>query len=353
MPIIQPTLESENADDPENNDSDPYALFEELQTRKFDPETPPERKPPALMFKGSPIIRRGNVSTLQAAAKAGKSHVLMGMIRAKAQGIPTLGFHAPKPGKVLYLDFEQDEEDFYDLLKNQAVADSEMVKAYCLRGMSALDAYAAVYAILQYEPDIELVLFDGFADLMSDVNEADAANGLVARLMNWTREREIAIVGVIHLNPGSDTKSRGHLGSQLERKAETVLQIDSEGDTRLLWTYRARKKPVTKENAVRFAWDDQAGGFVELEGTPEDAKMESKREELTRLLQDVQADTGMLAWKFSELVEAIKEAEAVTKRTAQRRIVDLCNLDLVKHDSKDGVYTSVLGDKKGVSPHDF
>jgi hypothetical protein len=33
------------------------------------------------------------------------------------------------------------------------------------------------------------------------------------------------IVGVIHFNPGGE-KTRGHLGSQLERKAETNLRLD-------------------------------------------------------------------------------------------------------------------------------
>ena len=42
--------------------------------------------------------------------------------------------------------------------------------------------------------------------------------------MRWTEELDIHIMLVIHSNFGSD-KMVGHLGSYLEKKAETVIQL--------------------------------------------------------------------------------------------------------------------------------
>jgi hypothetical protein len=42
--------------------------------------------------------------------------------------------------------------------------------------------------------------------------------------MQWTDERQIHIHTVLHLNKGDDN-TRGHLGTELNNKAETVLQI--------------------------------------------------------------------------------------------------------------------------------
>ena len=42
--------------------------------------------------------------------------------------------------------------------------------------------------------------------------------------MQWTDERRIHIHTVLHLNKGDDN-TRGHLGTELNNKAETVLQI--------------------------------------------------------------------------------------------------------------------------------
>ena len=42
--------------------------------------------------------------------------------------------------------------------------------------------------------------------------------------MQWTSERGIHIQTVLHLNKGDDN-SRGHIGTELNNKAETVLQV--------------------------------------------------------------------------------------------------------------------------------
>jgi len=73
--------------------------------------------------------------------------------------------------------------------------------------------------------NIGLVIIDGIADLCSDVNNIEESNAVVQKLMKWTKELNCHIITVIHSNFGTD-KPTGHLGSFLEKKAETQIQLE-------------------------------------------------------------------------------------------------------------------------------
>ena len=72
--------------------------------------------------------------------------------------------------------------------------------------------------------DMVVEFFRGIRDLAHDINSPGEATDLITKLMQWTDERRIHIHTVLHLNKGDDN-TRGHLGTELNNKAETVLQI--------------------------------------------------------------------------------------------------------------------------------
>ena len=316
--------------------------FGKLQLRKFDPLNLTEPKPPILTLNEISIMSLGNLLALVAADKSGKSHVLAAIAKAITKGGRHLGIESPSRGRVAYLDFEQDREDFENLMIHQAGGDASKMSGYHLTGYTQKQALEAVLSIIHNETDIKAVLLDGFADLISDVNDPKEANEMVAKLMAIAEEKDVAIIGVLHLNPGSEDKSRGHLGSQLGRKAQTVLQIKVEGDTRILFTQRARKKPIPLSQGVRFEWSDKQRGFIEIHGTPAEIKQAAKVEEWTRTLYDIHASTGMLAWNHGDLKTAIMAATGLKDRTAATRIQDWLSAQLLKHDANKGIYTSTL-----------
>ncbi len=73
-------------------------------------------------------------------------------------------------------------------------------------------------------PGVGLVIIDGVRDLMYDINCAKESTDLIGKLMEWTDKFQIHIHTVLHLNK-SDDNARGHVGTELNNKAETVLQI--------------------------------------------------------------------------------------------------------------------------------
>lgn len=329
----------ENKNDSESTRS----LFEKIQAFKFDPDNLTPTKEPLLLLNNVPVLYAGNLLTLVGHDKSGKSHVEAAIAKATTEGTRHLGFTCEDVGRIAYIDCEQDRADFESLLL-RAGCDAEKVAGYHLTGLSVSETKAALVAILEGEPNLRAVLIDGFADLLGSVNDEEQAIELVRDLMATALKHEVAIIGVLHLNPGSDEKSRGHLGSQLGRKSQTVLQIKQRDDgSRVLFTQRARKRSIPEAHGVRFDWCEESQGFVEVEGTPSEIKQAQKLEEWTRLLIEIEAETDMRAWKNKDIVSAIMEAEVVKKRTAQTRLKQWLEVGLLKHDAKRGVYTSTLG----------
>jgi len=111
--------------------------------------------------------------------------------------------------------------------------------------------------------NIGLVIIDGIADLCSDVNNIEESNAVVQKLMKWTKELNCHIITVIHSNFGTD-KPTGHLGSFLEKKTETQIQLELNTVNKSLVTVsckRSRNAPF--EN---FSFKVNNFGLPQVEG---------------------------------------------------------------------------------------
>ena len=137
---------------------------------------------------------------------------------------------------------------------------------------------------------------------------------------------------MIHVNPGSDFKTRGHLGSQLERKSETNLRLEKDGDGfTVVWADKNRRAPIPKLTAPRFAWSDEAGMHVSV-GSLRDAKDEGEKTELRGAAERVFVDAKKKVVTYGELVNALMVATKESKSTAKRRIEQMMRLRIVHKD---------------------
>lgn len=317
------------------------AVFTGLQERKFDAAKPVEEIPALVYLGDTPIIRQRNISTLTAHNGMGKTHVLAAIMRAITHNERALGFTGNIDGAVAYVDFEQSLDDFDAAMRFQAGATSaDNLVPYHLTGLSPKDARAAIQSIVAREPNLRLLIIDGYADCVSSPNAEDECNEFIKELLFAANERNLAILGVLHLNPGQAAKSRGHLGSEVERKSETVLQIDhnSKDDTRELWTRKARKKPIAEGSGVRFQWSDDDKCFVEIDGTKKEAREAEKVTEWRIELDEVIEHTGATAWRYSDLKNAIQDVTKKSAATAKNRIKDWVNSGILQQDKANGSY---------------
>jgi len=135
-------------------------------------------------------------------------------------------------GHLLHIDTEQGLWHCQKVFKRPLTMDSSInTNNYHTFGLRSIDHKMRIDFIDYYlENKINkpsLIIIDGIADLCSDANSIIESNALVQRLMEWSAKYKCHIINVIHQNYGSQKFGTGHLGSFLEKKAETVIALEA------------------------------------------------------------------------------------------------------------------------------
>jgi hypothetical protein len=75
--------------------------------------------------------------------------------------------------------------------------------------------------------DLALIIFDGGADFMNNTNDLDESN----KFNDWINSfnPHISFMFTVHTNP-TDNKPRGHFGSEICRRSQTILLARRKGD---------------------------------------------------------------------------------------------------------------------------
>lgn len=108
-----------------------------------------------------------------------------------------------------------------------------------------------------------LVIIDGIADLVSDVNSLEESNAVVQKLMEWSSKFNCHIINVIHQNYGS-AKMTGHLGSFLEKKCETHIELEANTVNKDWVTVKCKRSRGYAFDTFSFEINDF--GFPQLVG---------------------------------------------------------------------------------------
>lgn len=163
------------------------------------------------------------------------------------------------------------------------------------------------------------MLIDGVADLVHDVNEPGECCDLVGWLHNLAIQLNCPIICVIHLNPGQGAKTRGHLGSQLERKAETNLRLEKNGETTVAWSEMNRRASIPKTEGARFRWSEGDQMHMSLAFIQDSNAAESRRG-LAKFAEGLFKDAGKEELSWTELVSQIAAKAGITKSGARKRL---------------------------------
>lgn len=216
--------------------------------------------PPVVLQVDEAIIGTlGNFSVSTGKAKAKKTFNVSAIVAAALVNGQVLEYQASFPESkrtILYFDTEQSPyhcqlvmQRILKLAKLPIDREPEHLKFSHLRAIADPNERREIirYAIY-HTPNVGLVVIDGIRDLMLDINNSTEATKLVGDLMQWTSEQNIHIQTVLHLNKGDDN-ARGHIGTELNNKAETVLQIMKDNtlpDRNIVAPAIIRSKPFNK-----------------------------------------------------------------------------------------------------------
>ncbi len=319
---------------------DDKIIAELLAQRRFNPGIQPPPLRPIYSMCEQVIATPGNLASITAAVKTGKSAVIGAMIASamtESKGADLLGFSScnPKSYALLHFDSEQSPDDHWNqvarALKRAGLREPPpWLYSYWLTGLDPILAWQCVREgarrAAELHGGIHSILIDGAADLVTDVNDPSESNERVALLHDMAIQYDCPIIVVIHLNPNSD-KSRGHLGSQLERKAETNLRLDKKDGITSIWSDKQRRAPIPKGSGPCFQWSDEAGMHV----TAEKRKVVKEKEEfdrLTLLAEKIFSENPSM--RYADLVSTVMTLQKTSKRTAERHVSRMATLKVIR-----------------------
>ena len=191
--------------------------------------------PPKILFVGDCTIATfGNFSASTGKAKSKKTFNISAIVAAAVTNATVLNYRACLPEgkrKILYFDTEQSKyhchnvlERIYKLSGLSVKKDDPRLLFWGLREYTPKLRIALIDYALRKHQEVGLVIIDGLRDLMYDINNGKEATDVMTVLMAWTSVYDLHIHTVLHLNK-NDNNPRGHIGTELENKAETVLII--------------------------------------------------------------------------------------------------------------------------------
>ena len=194
-----------------------------------------EKAPEILKVQGSVIGTLGNFSASIGKAKSKKTFNVSAIVAASLKNGTVLRYVAELPEnkrKVLYVDTEQSHYHCLKVMKRilrlaglPDDRDNEHLEFLALRKYTPEQRIRIVEQAIYNTPDIGLVIIDGIRDMVYDINSPGESTRIISKLMQWTDDRQIHIHTVLHQNK-NDEHARGHIGTELNNKAETIMQVE-------------------------------------------------------------------------------------------------------------------------------
>jgi len=180
-----------------------------------------------------PIGTYGNFSFVQAPSKVGKSFFmsLLAGVYLSGNNIYGGGIKGHRDGRCLiHFDTEMGlwhaQQSFLRVEKMAGDIDLGCYKKYALRKLGYRDMLKFIeYILKENEGNNGLIVIDGIADLVVEVNDISDGNRVVREIMRLSAQYDCHIVTVIHSNWGGN-KATGHLGSTLYKKCETAISLE-------------------------------------------------------------------------------------------------------------------------------
>ncbi len=324
-----------------------------LKSCEIDFNNPPAKAEEVISAGDVPLGTQGNILCITGGEGTGKSNyiaaLIAGSIRNEDTTVDTLGVtvqdNADNKAVLLY-DTEQSEVQLFknvsNLLKRAGLQEKpEVLKAFSLTGMSRKERLQAIVQSMdkyhyQYE-GIRLVVIDGIADLVLSANDEAESIRIVDELYRLAGIYRTCIVCVLHFVPNG-LKLRGHLGSELQRKAAAILSIELDSDPAIsvVKALKVRDGSPLDVPLMQFSWDKQVGMHIYLGEKPREEKEKRKEKELANVAREIFDSRKHLT--YIDLCDRIQQIMDVKERTSKSYIKYMREKEIIIKDPSNQNY---------------
>jgi hypothetical protein len=319
------------------------------------PHNKPEERKPLINVKDQSFLTYQNISTILSPPGAGKSSVCEAICSSLLnKDCDSLGIIVSDEVKrILFIDSERSEIDVWKSYRNigirsqnREVSPDKILLAGFREILRIKDKIECTESLLKmFTPQI--LVIDGIADFMHNSNDLMESGELEIWIRSLTQKYNVSILLTIHPNKGTYTP-RGHLGSELCRRSESVLAIKKEGVTRVLtsdFEHGKNRNGALIESA--FLWSDEKNYFISCDApTGSLSKIEPwvliSNEEIRTLIGNITKGKDISTTEFRDALRLSIKTFFPRSKTSQETIA----LFIAWLKENSFIYEKTIGRKK-------
>ena len=307
-----------------------------LQSCEIDYDNPPDASKSVVAVNGVPLGTQDNLFCITGGEGTGKSNYIaailagtLGSERLLAE--QTLGLEVtanPKGLAVLHYDTEQSEAQLYKNLEKTLRRASiksvpEFYHSLYLASLSRKDRLKIIRESMDLfhhrHGGVHLVVIDGIADLIRSANDETESIAIVDELYRLAGIYNTCIICVLHFVPNG-IKLRGHIGSELQRKAAGILSIEKDDNPEysVVKALKVRDGSPLDVPIMLFGWDKEADMHVYRGEKSKEDKEKRKTDELIGVVKEAFRSSFKLT--YQELCEVLMREMEIKDRTAKKYI---------------------------------
>jgi len=307
-----------------------------LRSCEIDYENPPDISKSVVTVNGVPLGTQDNLFCITGGEGTGKSNyvgaILAGTLGEKRLPIEkTLGLEItanPKDLAVLHYDTEQSEAQLHKnlgktLRRASLTAVPKFYHSLYLASLSRKDRLKLIRESMDLfhhkHGGIHLVVIDGIADLIRSANDETESIAIVDELYRLAGIYNTCIICVLHFVPNG-IKLRGHIGSELQRKAAGILSIEKDDNPEysVVKALKVRDGSPLDVPMMLFGWDKEEDMHVYRGEKSKEDKEKRKTDELIGVVKEAFRNSFKLT--YQELCEVLMREMEIKDRTAKKYI---------------------------------
>ena len=321
-----------------------------LQSCEIDYDNPPDASKSVVAVNGVPLGTQDNLFCITGGEGTGKSNyiaaILAGTLGAeRLDAEQTLGLEVtpnPKGLAVLHYDTEQSEAQLHKnlgktLRRASITSVPDFYHSLYLASLSRKDRLKLIRESMDLfhhkHGGIHLVVIDGIADLIRSANDETESIAIVDELYRLAGIYNTCIICVLHFVPNG-IKLRGHIGSELQRKAAGILSIekDENPEFSVVKALKVRDGSPLDVPMTLFGWDKALDMHVYRGEKSKEDKDKRKSNELHAVIREVFRSATRLS--YQQLCDILMRELDIKDRTAKKYIAYMKEQAILIQDSQ-------------------
>ena len=321
-----------------------------LQSCEIDYDNPPDASKSVVAVNGVPLGTQDNLFCITGGEGTGKSNYIAAILAGtlgteRLDAEQTLGLEVtpnPKGLAVLHYDTEQSEAQLHKnlgktLRRASLTGVPDFYHSLYLASLSRKDRLKLIRESMDLfhhkHGGIYLVVIDGIADLIRSANDETESIAIVDELYRLAGIYNTCIICVLHFVPNG-IKLRGHIGSELQRKAAGILSIekDENPEFSVVKALKVRDGSPLDVPMTLFGWDKALDMHVYRGEKSKEDKDKRKSNELHAVVRGAFCSATRLS--YQQLCEILMRELDIKDRTAKKYIAYMKEQGILIQDSQ-------------------